>query len=218
VVGRFQVAQGGTIFLDEVGDVSLKTQIKMLRILEEKRFERVGESITRQADVRIIAATNRDLRQMVAQGLFREDLYFRLKVFEITLPPLRERVDDLPLLIDYFMPLLNQTYNKQVEGLLPEVYKIFNNYSWPGNVRELKNVLEHAFVQCKSLIITPDDLPADIPESPPPLEKKSLDASDVKEALASTGGNKAKAARALGISRPTFYRLLHLYNITDFSP
>jgi len=112
-VGRFQTAQGGTIFLDEIGDISLMTQVKLLRFIEEKRFERVGESITRPADVRIIAATHRDLRKMVEQGLFREDLYFRLKVFEITLPPLRERLGDLPLLIEHFRQSLNQSYKSR---------------------------------------------------------------------------------------------------------
>jgi PAS domain S-box-containing protein len=214
-VGRFQTAQQGTIFLDEIGDIPLKTQVKLLRVIEEKRFERVGESITRQADVRIIAATHRDLRQMVAQGLFREDLYYRLKVFEVTLPALRDRLDDLPLLIENFRPLFNQTYKKQVEGLLPEVLQIFRNYSWPGNVREMKHVLEHAFVQAKGAIITPDDLPLDIRKSAvgltPPIEKKPLSAHEVQKALSRAGGNKAKAARALGISRPTLYRLLNLY-------
>jgi len=214
-VGRFQTAQTGTILLDEIGDISLTTQVKLLRIIEEKRFERVGESKTRQADVRIIAATHQDLRQMVAQGLFREDLYFRLKVFEVTLPALRDRLDDLPLLIEYFRPLLNQTYKKQVEGVLPEVLRIFRNYFWPGNVRELKHVLEHAFVQAKGTIITPDDLPLDVREFAtgltPSIEKKPLSPHEVEEALTRAGGNKAKAARALGISRPTLYRLLSLY-------
>ncbi len=218
-VGRFQKAQGGTIFLDEIGDIPLKTQVKLLRVIEEKRFERVGESITRQADVRIVAATHRDLRKMVKQGLFREDLYFRLKVFEVTLPSLSERLEDLPLLIEHFRHLFNQTYKKQVEGLLPKVWEIFRNYSWPGNVRELKHVLEHAFVQCKGSTITPEDLPGDIREVAggveTPLEKKTLSAHELEEALARTAGNKAKAARLLGISRPTLYRLLNSYDLTD---
>ncbi len=218
-VGRLQTAQGGTIFLDEIGEISLKTQVKLLRIIEEKRYERVGESVTRQADVRIIAATNRDLRKMVRQGLFREDLYFRLKVFEVTLPTLRERPDDLPLLIEHFRHLLNQTYKKQVEGLLPGTWEILRGYAWPGNVRELKHVLEHASVQCKGSTITPEELPADIrevakglPHSP---EKKSLGFHELEEALTRAGGNKAKAARLLGISRPTLYRLLDQFNLME---
>jgi two-component system response regulator HydG len=217
-VGRFQSAQGGTVFLDEIGEIPLKTQVKLLRIIEEKRFERVGESITRQADVRIVAATNRDLRKMVKQGLFREDLYFRLKVFEVTLPPLRERLDDLPLLIEHICHLLNQTYKKQVEGLLPGTWAILRNYAWPGNVRELKHVLEHAFVQCKGSAITPEELPADIreiAEDLPLLENKSLGLEEVEIALTRAGGNKAKAARLLGISRPTLYRLLDQYHLDE---
>ncbi|MFZ2087621.1 MAG: sigma 54-interacting transcriptional regulator [Desulfobaccales bacterium] len=214
-MGRFQTAQGGTIFLDEIGEIPLKTQVKLLRVIEEKRYERVGESITRQADVRIIAATNRDLRKMVKQGLFREDLYFRLKVFEVTLPTLKERLDDLPVLIDHFRHLLNKTYKKQVEGLLPAAWEILKNYTWPGNVRELKHVLEHAFVQCKTSTITPDDLPADVRGSSTKLddatEKRSLGPQDLEEALIRAGGNKAKAARILGISRPTLYRLLEFH-------
>jgi PAS domain S-box-containing protein len=218
-VGRFQSAQGGTVFLDEIGEIPLKTQVKLLRIIEEKRFERVGESITRQAQVRIIAATNRDLRKMVRQGLFREDLYFRLKVFEVTLPPLRDRLDDLPLLIEQFRHLFNQTYKKQVEGLLPGTWDILNGYAWPGNVRELKHVLEHAFVQCKGSTITPEELPADIRETakglPLPLDRKSYGYQQLEEALTRSGGNKAKAARLLGISRPTLYRLLDQYNLNE---
>jgi two-component system response regulator HydG len=217
--GRFQTAQGGTIFLDEMGDIPFKTQAKLLRIIEEKRFERVGESITRQADVRIIAATNRDLREMVAQGLFREDLYFRLRVFEITLPALREKLDDLPLLVEHFRVLFNQTYKKQVEELLPGVWEILRNYSWPGNVRELKHVLESAFVQCKGFTISPPDLPVYLQELAagftPPVEKKSISARELTEALTRAGGNKAKASRSLGISRPTLYRLLNLYNLSN---
>jgi two-component system response regulator HydG len=209
-MGRFQTAQGGTIFLDEIGDISLKTQVKLLSIIEEKWFERVGESTPRQAD--------RDLRKMAKQGLFREDLYFRLKVFEVNLPPLRERLDDLPLLINFFCHLFNQTYKKQVEGVLPEVLNIFRNYSWPGNVRELKHVLEHAFVQCRGYTITPDDLPAEIGEATAVRAQalpKTFSPQELKEALTRTAWNKAKAARLLGISRPTLYRLLSHHNLTE---
>jgi PAS domain S-box-containing protein len=217
-VGRFQTAQGGTIFLDEIGDIPLKTQIKLLRIIEEKSFERVGESTPRQADVRIIAATHRDLRRMVKQELFREDLYFRLKVFEVSLPSLRERLDDLPLLVTYFCQFFNQTYKKQVEGILPGVLEIFRNYNWPGNVRELKHVLEHAFVQCRGYTITPEDLPPEFKEATAAGERalpKTLSPQDLREALTQTDWNKAKAARLLGLSRPTLYRLIALHNLTE---
>jgi two-component system, NtrC family, response regulator HydG len=217
-VGRFQTAQGGTIFLDEVGDISLKTQVKLLGVIEEKMFERVGESTPRQADVRIIAATHRDLRKMVKQGLFREDLYFRLKVFEISLPPLRERLDDLPLLINHFCHLFNHTYKKTLEGVLPEVLNTFRNYNWPGNVRELKHVLEHAFVKGRGNTITLEDLPAEIKETTAAKAMalpKTFSPQELKEALTRTGWNKAKAARLLGISRPTLYRLLVLHNLNE---
>lgn len=217
-VGRFQTAQGGTIFLDEIGDIPVKTQIKLLRIIEEKSFERVGESTPRQADVRIIAATHRDLRRMVKQELFREDLYFRLKVFEVSLPSLRERLDDLPLLVTYFRQFFNQTYKKQVEGILPGVLEVFRNYSWPGNVRELKHVLEHAFVQCRGYTITPEDLPPEFKEATAAGERalpKTLSPQDLREALTQTDWNKAKAARLLGLSRPTLYRLIALHNLTE---
>jgi two-component system response regulator HydG len=218
--GRFQTAQGGTLLLDEIGDISLKTQAKLLRVIEEKRFERVGESTSRQADVRIIAATHRDLRQMVKQGLFRQDLYFRLKVFEVNLPPLREKLDDLPLLVEHFCHLFNQTYKKRVEGLLPEVWEIFRNYGWPGNVRELKHVLEHAFVQCRGSTISPGDLPADIREAldglaPGNEKKKAFSPQKVLDALTRTAWNKARAARLLGISRPTLYRLLATHDLPE---
>jgi two-component system response regulator HydG len=201
-----------------VGDISLKTQVKLLGVIEEKWFERVGESTSRQADVRIIAATHRNLRKMVKQGLFREDLYFRLKVFEVSLPPLRERLDDLPLLINNFCNLFNQTYKKMVEGVMPEVLNIFMNYDWPGNVRELKHVLEHAFVKCRGNTITLEDLPPEIGETPvaksqaPP---KNFSYQELMEALTRTDWNKAKAARLLGISRPTLYRLLALHNLSE---
>jgi two-component system, NtrC family, response regulator HydG len=217
-VGRFQTAQGGTIFLDEVGDISLKTQVKLLGVIEDKMFERVGESNPRQADVRIIAATHRDLRKMVKQGLFREDLYFRLKVFEISLPPLRERLDDLPLLINHFCHLFNHTYKKTLEGVLPEVLNTFRNYNWPGNVRELKHVLEHAFVKGRGNTITLEDLPAEIKETTAAKAMalpKTFSPQELKEALTRTGWNKAKAARLLGISRPTLYRLLVLHSLNE---
>jgi PAS domain S-box-containing protein len=220
MAGRFQTAQGGTIFLDEVGDISLKTQAKLLRVLEDKSFERVGESVTRKADVRIIAATHDDLRQMVKEGRFRQDLYFRLKVFEVTIPPLRDRLDDLPFLLEHFRGLFNQTYKKHVEGFLPGVLAIFRRYPWPGNVRELKHVLEHAFVQCRGPAITPDNLPADLRETAaagtaPPAEREALQAAEVLEALTRTAWNKAKAARLLGISRPTLYRLIALHHLSE---
>jgi two-component system, NtrC family, response regulator HydG len=220
-VGRFQAAQGGTIFLDEVGDIPANLQLKLLRVLQEKTFERVGDSTTYHADVRVIAATNRDLKKKVSTGEFREDLYYRLKVLEVALPSLRERREDIPLLINHFLALFNKSYNKHIEGISQEALKIFMIYPWPGNVRELQHAIEHAFVLCNTATITLEHLPAELTdyapqEAPAPTERpkiSSLQPADILEALVKTGWNKAKAARLLNISRPTLYQLIHLHNL-----
>ena len=220
-VGRFQAAHGGTIFLDEVGDIPPNLQLKLLRVLQEKTFERVGDSTTYQVDVRVIAATNCDLKKKVSLGEFREDLYYRLKVLEIALPPLRERREDIPLLINHFLTLFNKSYNKSIEGISQDALKIFMIYPWPGNVRELQHAIEHAFVLCNSPTITLEHLPAEIKdyspqEVPAPADRpkiSSLQPPDILQALVKTGWNKAKAARLLGISRPTLYQLIHLHNL-----
>jgi len=220
-VGRFQAAHGGTIFLDEVGDIPPKLQLKLLRVLQEKAFERVGDSTTYRVDVRVIAATNRHLKKMVAAGEFREDLYYRLKVLEITLPSLRERREDIPLLINHFVNLFNKSYKKTIEGVSQEVLKAFMNYPWPGNVRELQHAIEHAFVLCNSATITLEHLPTEIkdysvdeflPSAPHP-KISDLHTQEILQALIKTGWNKAKAARLLGISRPTLYHLINLHNL-----
>ena len=220
-VGRFQAAHGGTLFLDEVGDIPPNLQLKLLRALQEKTFERVGDSTTYHVDVRVIAATNCDLKKKVSLGEFREDLYYRLKVLEIALPPLRERREDIPLLINHFLTLFNKSYNKNIEGISQDALKIFMIYPWAGNVRELQHAIEHAFVLCNSPTITLEHLPAEIkdyspPESPGPAERPKIAAlqpPDILQALVKTGWNKAKAARLLGISRPTLYQLIHLHNL-----
>jgi two-component system, NtrC family, response regulator HydG len=222
-MGRFQAAHGGTIFLDEVGDIPLKVQLKLLRVLQERSFERVGDSKTFQVDVRVIAATHRNLKEMVRQGEFREDLYYRLKVMEIHLPPLRERRDDIPLLTGHFLNLLNQTYGKNIEGVSQEVLKKLLDYPWPGNVRELQHALEHGFVLVSGPTLTLGDIPAEIakyspesaraPEAASPLKIAALQAQDVLNALTRAGWNKAKAARLLGVSRPTLYHLIQTYDI-----
>ena len=220
-VGRFQAAHGGTIFLDEVGDIPPNLQLKLLRVLQEKTFERVGDSTTYQVDVRVIAATNCDLKKKVSLGEFREDLYYRLKVLEIALPPLRERREDIPLLINHFLTLFNKSYKKSIEGISQDALKIFMIYPWPGNVRELQHAIEHAFVLCNSPTITLEHLPAEIKdyspqEAPAPAERpkiSSLQPPDILQALVKTGWNKAKAARLLGISRPTLYQLINLHNL-----
>ena len=220
-VGRFQAAHGGTIFLDEVGDIAPNLQLKLLRVLQEKTFERVGDSTTYQVNVRVIAATNCDLKKKVSLGEFREDLYYRLKVLEIALPPLRERREDIPLLINHFVTLFNKSYQKSIEGISQDALKIFMIYPWAGNVRELQHAIEHAFVLCNGPTITLEHLPAEIKdyspqEAPPPANRpaiSSLQPPDILQALVKTGWNKAKAARLLGISRPTLYQLIHLHNL-----
>ncbi|OGP90552.1 MAG: hypothetical protein A2031_07840 [Deltaproteobacteria bacterium RBG_19FT_COMBO_43_11] len=215
--GRFQVADGGTILLDEIGDISPLIQLKLLRVLQEREFERVGESTPQKVNVRVIANTNKDLKEKVNRGEFRSDLYYRLKVVEVALPPLRERLEDLPLLIDHFRQSFNERLKKNVEGISNEVLSTFMNYTWPGNVRELEHVMEHAFVLCHGATITIHHLPADLrhydysgEKLPSRLQtKKRLDIEEIFDALNKTGGNKAKAAQLLGISRQTFYRKIN---------
>lgn len=212
-LGRFEMADGGSILLDEIGDISPRIQHKLLRVLQEKEFERVGDSATIKVDVRIMASTNRNLKEMVRLGKFREDLYYRLNVIEVKLPSLRERIDDIPLLADHFCNIFNRRFNKDIEGVSGEVYKLFSSYYWPGNVRELENALEHAFVLCRDHVIMVMHIPSEIQAfhgSPKSAIKKDsvTDAKNIIRALEKTGGNKAKAARLLGISRRTIYRKL----------
>ncbi|MBT3260359.1 MAG: sigma-54-dependent Fis family transcriptional regulator, partial [Deltaproteobacteria bacterium] len=147
-IGRFQMADGGTILLDEIGDMPPKIQVKLLRVLQEKTFERVGESTSIKVDVRVVACTNQALREKIEQGEFREDLYYRLNVVEICVPPLRERKEDIPFLIDHFVKKFNKNINKDIFGISTDVQKVFMDYSWPGNVREMEHALEHAFILC----------------------------------------------------------------------
>lgn len=215
--GRFQAANGGTILLDEIGDISPMIQLKLLRVLQEKEFERVGESTPQKVDVRVIASTNKALKEKVKKGEFRQDLYYRLKVVEVALPPLRERLEDLPLLIDHFRRSFNERFKKNVEGISNEVLSTFMDYTWPGNVRELEHVMEHAFVLCHGATITMHHLPPDlrnfeqINDLPQiKTQVKKFDGSqDILDALKKTGWNKTKAARLLGISRQTVYRKIN---------
>ncbi len=218
--GRFQAAHGGTILLDEIGDISPRIQLKLLRALEEKEFERVGESVSIKMDARVIACTNRDLKKKVRLGEFREDLYYRLKVVEVPLPPLRERLEDIPLLVDHFRIVFNKNLRKNVEGLADEVVRAFMSYRWPGNVRELEHSIEHAFVLCHGSIITIDHIPVEIkggfgiPKWP--QEKKSVEESEkILTVLKRTDWNKAKAARILGIDRGTLYRKMKKYQFSE---
>jgi PAS domain S-box-containing protein len=210
-IGRFQMAEGGTIFLDEIGEMPLSTQVKLLRVLEEKTFELVGDSHAIHADIRVIASTNSDLNEKIANGTFRKDLYYRLKVLGITLPPLRERREDIPLLVDYFCSSFKKHFKRPIQGVSLNVVQAMMAYAWPGNVRELKHAIEHAFIVCHGRQITTDHLPAEIlVEGQPPSQtagaKLPIAPRDIAEALDAAHGNKSEAARRLGISRQTIYR------------
>ncbi|MCE5243585.1 MAG: sigma 54-interacting transcriptional regulator [Syntrophobacteraceae bacterium] len=222
-VGRFHRADSGTIFLDEVGDISPVIQLKLLRVLEERQFERVGSSTPVKVDVRLIAATNKNLLEKVSLGELREDLYYRLKVVEIRLPPLRDRREDIPLLVDHFRNGFNAKFKKTIEAISSDVLKAFLKYHWPGNVRELEHTMEHAFVVCSQNIITFDHLPPDFMCAPgferrSPEEKQAVDAQAIRKALNKTAWNKAKTARLLGIDRVTLYRKIKKYGISTDNP
>lgn len=226
-VGRFQQADGGTLFLDEVGEISPLIQLKLLRVLQEKEIEKVGSTSSIPVDVRVIAATHRNLKKMVSQGEFRKDLYYRLNVVEVQLPPLRKRLEDIPILVDYICKKLSQKMNirsKSSEYISKEVMDIFMKYSWPGNVRELENALEHAFVLSRNKSITKVHLPLEIQKYaefgfPDHLdtEKENLPENEKEaliRALTISGWNKAKAARLLNINRRTIYRKIERFKIT----
>ncbi len=217
--GRFLIANGGTIFLDEVGDISPMIQLKLLRVLEEKQFERVGNSAPVKVDVRLIAATNKNLLEKVALGELREDLYYRLKVVEIKLPPLRDRREDIPLLVDHFRNGFNAKFKKTIEAISSDVMKAFLEYQWPGNVRELEHIMEHAFVLCSGNIVTFDHLPPEFMgasriEHRSADDSQAVDSRAILQALDKTGWNKVKAARLLGIDRVTLYRKMKRYNLS----
>ena len=214
-VGRFKKADGGTIFLDEIGDVSLSVQQKLLRVLQEKEFERVGGTTPIKVDVRIVTATNQNLREKIRRREFREDLYYRLKVMVISPPPLRYRRKDIPLLVEHFIKEFNQKLRKDIENISQDVYKIFMDYEWPGNVRELKNTLEYSFVLCKNSIITVEDLPNELREmkTTPYVDEKSNEYNTILLALERNHWNKTNAANFLGISRRTIYNKIKEYNI-----
>ncbi|MDD2466994.1 MAG: sigma 54-interacting transcriptional regulator [Desulfobulbus sp.] len=221
--GRFHRADGGTIFFDEIGDISPKIQVKLLRVLEESEFERVGSSASTKVNVRLIAATNRNLQEKVQLGEMREDLYYRLKVVEIRLPPLRDRREDIPLLLEHFRDKFNAKFKKNITAVSSDVLKAFAKYPWPGNVRELEHTMEHAFVLCNQNIITFDHLPPDFMKIPGVRrsaggEAQGIDSGATLEALNKTAWNKAKAARLLGIDRVTLYRRIKKFNLIEEFP
>jgi PAS domain S-box-containing protein len=215
-VGRFQRADGGTIFLDEIGDISHGIQLRLLRVLQEMEFERVGESTPIRVDVRVIAATNRDLAAKVKKGEFREDLYYRLRVVEIALPPLRERTEDIPFLVRHFIDKFNKKMGKQIAAVSTDVQERFMEYPWPGNIRELEHTLEHAFILCRQNTISMEHLPGHLRTLARGQAKSSQDRDEQGEilrALEKTAWNKAKAARLLGFDRKTLYRKMEKFNM-----
>jgi two-component system response regulator HydG len=219
-IGRFQKADGGTIFLDEIGDVSLNVQQRLLRVIQDKEFERVGDSTPIKVDARIVAATNKNLQEKVRLGEFREDLYYRLKIIELSSPPLRDRQGDIPLLVERFIEIFNQKMKKNINNISDDVYKIFMNYAWPGNIRELRNAIEHSFVVCNKTVITTEDLPNELGElkTTPSVDEKSNEHNRILQALEKTNWKKTKAAKLLGISRRTIYNKIEEYNIRPEKP
>jgi len=209
--GRFELADGGTIFLDEVGEMSPKTQVKMLRVLQDGRFERVGSEKTVQMDVRVISATNKRLEREVATGHFRRDLYYRLCVIPITLPPLRERRGDIPLLAEHFLSHYTREPEHRNAILIPTALSMLMAHSWPGNVRELQNVLQFALIKSGGHLIESEHLGPALPEVIPPSlmvqhREQKLNVENVTEALKNAEGNRKRAAEILGVSRSTLYR------------
>ena len=214
--GRFALAKGGTFFLDEIGDVSPALQVRLLRVLQERVYEPLGATASVEADVRIVVATNRDLKELVRRGEFRQDLYYRINVIQLTLPPLRERKEDIPLLADHFVARFNRLQDKDVVGLSDEALEALMAHDFPGNIRELENIIEHAFVLCRGGVIEPRHLPEGI--CPAAVYRdghsdarqegtlKEVERSLIVDALRRTGGNRTAAARRLGIHKSTLFR------------
>ena len=226
-VGRFEEAQRGTIFLDEIGELSPFIQVKLLRVLQEREIERVGESRKRKVDIRVVAATHQHLYSRVQKGYFREDLYYRLKVFPINLPPLRERKEDLPLLISHFIKAQNRKTGKQIQGVSQAALRILMDYPWPGNVREVENAIEHAFVLCNKDRIDSFDLPVEIRQSEYPasfsaipeklrsnsVPQKKLSKEVLLNLLGECDWNKAEVGRRAGLSRTAIWKYMKKWEI-----
>jgi len=205
-VGRFEMANGGTLFLDEIGDMPLLLQAKLLRVLQERTFERVGESVPRSTDARIVAATNVDLRRAIADGRFREDLYYRLRVVPIELPPLRTRREDIEPLARYLLSRVAARHGREVR-FAPDGIRAMLRYAWPGNVRELENAIEYAIAVVRGQTIHAEDLPLEVNEPAAPVAvARTEDATSIRETLDAHKWNREETARALGISRTTLWR------------
>jgi two-component system response regulator HydG len=221
-IGRFEAAHGGSIFLDEIGDLPLSTQAKLLRVLQEKVIEKVGDHRPIPVDVRIITATNQDLQRLMAEGRFRDDLYFRINVIPVVLPPLRDRRQDIPLLVEHFLTKGLAKARKAITGVSPEAMELLLDYSWPGNVRELINVIDYAMVLCPEGLIQPRHLPAQIfgkaesngrPRGRQGGPRPTVSREALVEALRSAHGKRAEAARLLGVSRVTLWKWLKEHQV-----
>ena len=223
-VGCFELANRGTLFLDEIGDVSPATQAKLLRVLEERSFQRLGGTESVRADVRLLAATNKDLEKLVEEGTFRADLYYRIKVITLRVPPLRERAEDIPLLVSHFLVQFNEREGKTIQGMDPSAMRILAAYPWPGNVRELRNCLEEMVVLARRPVLTQDDLPASLAgfdlsshtftiQAGTPLN--DIERQAILHTLHLTSGNKRKTAELLGISVATLYRKMQEYGLEE---
>jgi PAS domain S-box-containing protein len=212
-IGLFRRADGGTIFLDEIAETSPRVQLRLLRILQEMEFQRVGDSTPIKVDVRVVAATNKNLREEVRLGRFREDLYYRLKVVELNLPPLRNKREDIPLLVEHFLKKFNRKFNKKIIAISKDVQKIFMEYSWPGNVRELEHALEHAFIICNRETIVVDHLPLELKLLRYGGRQNDDYSYTILNALEQTRWNKTAAARLLGMSRQSLYRKIKTFKI-----
>lgn len=224
--GRFEHADGGTLFMDEIGDMPQSMQAKLLRVLENGEVVRLGSNDPVQVDVRLISATNRDLDEMVADKRFREDLFFRIKGVAIRIPPLRERREDIPLLVYYFLKQAAERYNKPIENVMPETQQMLMGYAWPGNVRQLKNVIENMVVLSTGPQLTPQSLPSEIRpaanieltgqlDNVVGMSLEDIEKAAIRNALKSTSGNREQAAKMLGIGERTLYRKIKEYDLTE---
>jgi len=237
--GKFELADGGTIFLDEIGEISLGLQVKLLRVIQEKTIERVGGTKSIKVDMRIVAATNKNLRELISKGQFREDLYYRLNVFSIEVPPLRNRSNDIPDLVRFFIELFNKTHSRNIKGINRQALKILMDYHWPGNIRELQNVIEHAFVLSESNLIGKDDLPADIKLPETKLKgtemltedgnsvqgfssgkvsksrsgRLNISRDQLEAILAKNQWNQSRTAKTLGISRVALWKKMKTFEL-----
>jgi transcriptional regulator with PAS, ATPase and Fis domain len=218
--GKFELADGGTIFLDEIGDISPKLQLDLLRVLQERSFYRVGGSQEISVDVRVIAATRLDLREAVSEGRFRDDLYYRLNVIEIHIPPLRERREDIPLLVEHFIERLSPELKKEITGVSEGAIRLLMDYHWPGNVRELENAVERAIVTANSRVLGEEDFsfllrngPGALMGEPPDITLEEMEKRMIAAAVRRKNGNIREAAAALGIDRSTLYEKLKRYEI-----